>query len=143
MVAAGIAPLNKEIDGMIGLRLVVGMLEGTFDEDNIAEVDDMHVRGLEGTFVEWVEGITVQAVMQQGERHCLRREEVPLLLLSEMENGVEQWVDIPLGEGNGRIERAVEGGKVVDRALWHFEVSAEQEKSPMISALGRGTLASH
>jgi hypothetical protein len=52
MVAAGNAPLNKVIDGMTWLRLVVGMLAARSDEIDIAEAGDMLVMDFEGTVVE-------------------------------------------------------------------------------------------
>ena len=102
-VAAETAPLNKEIDGMTWLRLVVGRPAARSDEIDIAEAEDMLVMDFEGTVVELAEGTTVQIERQLAARHRPCMEEVQLLQC-EMENDAEQRVDMLVEESSVRIE---------------------------------------
>jgi hypothetical protein len=103
MVAAGNAPLNKEIDGMTCLRLVVGRPAARSDEIDIVEAEDMLVMDFEGTAEELAEGTTVQTERQLAARHRPCMEEVQVLRF-EMENDVEQRVDMLVEESSVRIE---------------------------------------
>jgi hypothetical protein len=103
MVAAGNAPLNKEIDGMTWLRLVVGRPAARSDAIDIAEAENMLVMDFEGTAVELAEGTTVQIERQLVARHRPCMEEVRLLQC-EMENDAEQRVDMLVEESSVRIE---------------------------------------